>query len=259
LQFRQTARQQLAKYRITFRDQSVTAAQSVVDGAEPTLFNIACDGVAPTIVRKLLLATGLRDRLPSIANIEEFYGRSVHHCQYCDAWQHRSQHLAAIGDGPRAVGLAVALRTWSTQVTACLNGMTISAADEDRLIRNGIGCRAERATAIKGVDGQIESLIFAQGPPLHCDCLFFHSEEAQRSPLATSLGCRYEPDQIISTVGKQGTGVRGLFVAGDADGDTQFTIVAAAEGAKAGVAINRELQDDDERLRCGISNMPFQE
>jgi pyruvate/2-oxoglutarate dehydrogenase complex dihydrolipoamide dehydrogenase (E3) component len=39
--------------------------------------------------------------------------------------------------------------------------------------------------------------------------------------------------------------VPGLFVAGDAAGDVQFVIVAAAEGARAAVAINRELQDED--------------
>ena len=42
----------------------------------------------------------------------------------------------------------------------------------------------------------------------------------------------------------QHTDVHGLFLAGDADGDVQFAIVAAAEGAKAGVAINLELQKE---------------
>jgi hypothetical protein len=40
--------------------------------------------------------------------------------------------------------------------------------------------------------------------------------------------------------------VPGLFVAGDAAGDVQFVIVAAAEGARAAVAINRELQDEEQ-------------
>ena len=34
----------------------------------------------------------------------------------------------------------------------------------------------------------------------------------------------------------------GVYVVGDASRDVQFAIVAAAEGAKAGVAINRALQ-----------------
>jgi thioredoxin reductase len=38
------------------------------------------------------------------------------------------------------------------------------------------------------------------------------------------------------------TGVPGLYVVGDASRDVQFAIVAAAEGAKAAVAINKALQ-----------------
>jgi thioredoxin reductase len=43
----------------------------------------------------------------------------------------------------------------------------------------------------------------------------------------------------------EGTGVPGLYVAGDASWDVQFVIVAAAEGAKAAVAINKELQEEE--------------
>jgi thioredoxin reductase len=50
---------------------------------------------------------------------------------------------------------------------------------------------------------------------------------------------------LIETGKKQGTGVRGLFLAGDADGDVQFAIVAAAEGAIAATALHRELMEED--------------
>ena len=39
------------------------------------------------------------------------------------------------------------------------------------------------------------------------------------------------------------THVPGLYVVGDASRDVQFAIVAAAEGAKAAVAINKALQE----------------
>jgi thioredoxin reductase len=41
----------------------------------------------------------------------------------------------------------------------------------------------------------------------------------------------------------QGTGVEGLYVIGDAARDVQLAIVAAAEGAKAGFAVNEALHD----------------
>ena len=71
------------------------------------------------------------------------------------------------------------------------------------------------------------------------------TEQFEQSPLPTMLGCESEAHHHIRTHHRQNTCVPGLFVAGDAAGDVQFVIVAAAEGARAAVAINRELQDED--------------
>lgn len=46
----------------------------------------------------------------------------------------------------------------------------------------------------------------------------------------------------VNTCTKQFTGIDGVYLAGDADGETQFAIVAAAEGAIAATAINRDLE-----------------
>ena len=59
------------------------------------------------------------------------------------------------------------------------------------------------------------------------------------------LGCETDDEDMVSTGKKQTTCVDGLFLAGDADGDVQFAIVAAAEGAIAATAINTALQKDD--------------
>jgi thioredoxin reductase len=47
---------------------------------------------------------------------------------------------------------------------------------------------------------------------------------------------------VVCTDRFGGTNIPGLYVAGDASRDVQFVIVAAAEGAKAAVAINTALQ-----------------
>ena len=81
---------------------------------------------------------------------------------------------------------------------------------------------------------------------------FYASEHAmraervlQRSELPGMLGCEPKGNNHFRTRDKQRTCTPGLFLAGDADGDVQFVIVAAAEGARAATAINRELQDED--------------
>jgi thioredoxin reductase len=126
-----------------------------------------------------------------------------------------------------------------------LNGGAISRRQRQRARKNEIACRDERVVKVVGSEGQVHELRFESGPPLACDAIFFSSEQTLRSKLPLSLGCECDEHGLIRTKGRQGTGVRGMFLAGDADGDVQFAIVAAAEGAVAAVAINRELQDEE--------------
>lgn len=195
--------------------------------------------------RKMLLATGVVDLLPRIEGVSDFYGKSVHHCPYCDGWEHRDQALVAYGRGAKAAGLALNLTTWSDRVTACLDGGELEDEYTGTLKRNKIEIRTERVRRLEGEGGQLKRIIFESGPPLDCDALFFNTDQVQRSTLPLSMGCGYDDAGAVITTGKQGTRQRGLFLAGDADGDVQFVIVAAAEGATAGTAINRELQDED--------------
>ncbi len=61
-------------------------------------------------------------------------------------------------------------------------------------------------------------------------------------PLAEKLSCRFNDEGTVRTNVNEGTNVPGLYVAGDASKDVQSVVVAAAEGAKAGMAINKALQ-----------------
>jgi len=54
------------------------------------------DGTNATC-RKLLLATGVVDTVPSVEGMETYYGRGVYHCPYCDAWEVRDQPLIVYG------------------------------------------------------------------------------------------------------------------------------------------------------------------
>lgn len=195
--------------------------------------------------RKLLLATGVVDLLPKLPGFDELYGSSVHHCPYCDGWEHRDQRLAAYGKGKAGLGLAIALRTWSEDVVACTDGEALSAEEAARARRCGITVRAEPVSGLSGEGGRLREVRFESGPALARDALFFNTGQVQRSPLAKLLNCEFRDDGGVVTNNKQCTGVPGLYLSGDADRDVQFVINAAAEGATAAVAINRELQDEE--------------
>jgi thioredoxin reductase len=246
-ELRDRGRNEAKNYGVKFHDDEVTSACALsADGEHDTLFKVSIADNAVT-ARAVLLATGMIDYLPEIPGLRELYGKSVHHCPFCDGWEHRGKHLVALASGSTAVKLALSLRVWSPQVTACSNGKPISDKEKQELTKNGADWREEKVgRLVEGQDGSI-NMTFENTAPLNCDAIFFGGDQGQRSPLAKVLGCETDNDDLIQTYDKQRTCVVGVFVAGDASGDVQFAIVAAAEGAIAAVAINHMLQEQDVR------------
>jgi thioredoxin reductase len=72
--------------------------------------------------------------------------------------------------------------------------------------------------------------------------VFFSAPQAPQTEFAQRLGCEVTRKGTIKTDHLGETCVPGLYVVGDASRDVQFVIVAAAEGAKAAVSINKSLQ-----------------
>jgi len=196
--------------------------------------------------RKVLIATGVRDILPQLAGFDDFYGTSVFHCPYCDAWEVRDQPLVAYGPGNRALPLALNLCTWSREVTLLTDGPYDFTLDErSRLERNGVTLCTVPVARLEGTAGMLQHVLLSDGQRLPCKALFFCTGHELNWKMPVSLGTEVAPNGEVVTDLNQRTGIRGVFVAGDASIDTHFISVACAEGAKAAVAIHEELRNDD--------------
>jgi thioredoxin reductase len=205
-----------------------------------------CSDGLQVSARKLLLATGVIDELPDVDGLAELYGTSVHHCPYCDGWEWRDQPLAVYGQGETGSALALGLTVWTNDVVLCTDGPSgLSAEEEKGLSWAGIEIREEAIVRLEGQNGQLRRVVFAEGEPLPRRALFFGSGQHQRSRLAERLGARFNDKGTVATGTCESTNVPGLYVAGDASKEAQFVIVAAAEGAEAGMAINKALLKDD--------------
>jgi thioredoxin reductase len=234
-ELRRIAREQLARYEVDYLCTHVSAARAVEGG-----FLVSLDDGSELRCRKLLLATGVRDRLPEIEGAKRFYGCGVFHCPYCDGWEVRDRPLAAYG--PDAAGLAASLKTWSGEVILCTGGPArLKPEDSARLKRLGIPVMRQKIARLEGVE-TLEQIVFADGLTVPCRGLFFNSTQNQRCDLAADLGCAFTKKGAVKTGKLEGTNIPGLFVAGDASKDVQLAVVAAAEGAKAAIAINTALQ-----------------
>lgn len=240
-ELRRIARDELATYGVEMREVEVRSLAERKKGFSVTLVE---GGRLRT--RMVLLATGVRDIIPDIQGIGEMYGRSVHHCPYCDGWEHRDEPIAVYGRGKHGVGLALSLKSWSDDVILCTDGPSgLRSSDRRQLEQHGIELREECIARLEGREGKLERIVFIEGEPVERTALFFNTGQTQRSDLAMKLKCRLTLKGSIWTDRNECTSIPGLYVAGDASRDAQFVIVAAAEGARAAVAMNTAMQKEE--------------
>lgn len=244
------AREQLKPYQIEFRIVEVTCACPQEGGFKVTLR----DG-QEYHSRKLLLATGVKDRIPKIEGMESLYGKSIHHCPYCDGWECRDQPLAVYGRRQHGYSLALSLKTWSDDLILFTDGPGgLKKEHRDDLALFKIPVREERISRLEGTDGMLERIVLKSGESIERRAMFFSDGQDQCCDLALKFGCVFTKG-AVKTGQRAETNIPGLFVAGDSSKDVQFVIVAAAEGAKAAEAINEALQEEDQaKARAAISN-----
>ena len=151
--------------------------------------------------RTVLVATGVEDTPPPLEGLAPLWGRSVHHCPYCDGWERRDTPIAAYGKGEPGARLALKLRQWSTDIMWCADGETeIEEELRARLAAAGVTVHAERVRRLEGQDGRLERIILeGSSSPLERSALFVLTEQRQASGLAERLGCRLNPKGTVDT------------------------------------------------------------
>lgn len=240
--FLQLGRQEVERYpSVEFRQVEVLDATRSPEG-----FRLVCADGSQISSRKLLLATGVVDELPPVEGLTALYGTSVHHCPYCDGWEWRDQPVGIYGRGEEGLALALGLTAWTEDLVLCTDGPSgLSPEDLEQLSSEGVDVREDRVARLEGTDGLLERIIFRNGESLARRALFVCCGQHQRSALARKLGCRFTSKGAVATGACEATDVPGLYVAGDSSREAQFVTVAAAEGAEAGMAINKALLKDD--------------
>ena len=233
-------REELARYGVEVQPARVSGVVRRDGG-----FDVTMESGARLSARRILIATGVADVLPAVDGIDACYGRSVHHCPYCDGWEHRGRRLAVYGRGRSGAALALALLTWSDDVRLFTDGAArLTPALRAQLDGRAIQIDARRIAGLEHDGGDLRALRLRDGDRIERDALFFTTGQRQQAPFAADLGCEFTRKGTVQTNRFGETCVPGVFVVGDASRDVQFVVVGAAEGAKAAVAINQQFQTD---------------
>jgi len=197
--------------------------------------------------RKLLLAAGLKELLPDIPGVHDFYGKSLFNCPFCDGWEHRDQPLVIVSDSPHLFHTIKLLYNWSKQLTVCTNGQKI--LEEEQLAQlkdRGIRVIEQAIAAFSGSNGKLEQVQFTDGSHIECSGGLIAPQLIPNISFQEELG--YETTDlggiVTNPMGK--ATVDGVYAAGD----TAYVmpsqlIFAAASGSKAAAAVLADLIDED--------------
>lgn len=197
--------------------------------------------------RKLILAVGLKEELPDIEGIHDFYGKSLFNCPFCDGWEHRDQRLVLVVDNPHLFHVTKLLYNWSKQLTVCTNGSQLLTEEQrTELQQKGIQLNETKVAKFTGSNGLLEQVHFTDGSYIDCDAGLIAPTLVANTAFQQTLG--YETTEnggmVTDLMGK--TTAAGVFAAGDsAYVMPSQLILAAASGSKAGAAVVGELVEED--------------
>ena len=199
---------------------------------------------------RILLAIGLKDVWPNIPGLDQCYGETVHVCPDCDGYETRDKKTVVVGTGRKAVGMALALTTWTRQIVICTNGEPPDMEQEvlDQLKALNIPVLDGPIRCVVSKDREISGVELEDGMSLDCERLYFAIGQYPSDDLGAQLGCKRDLLGRLVIDEHNHTSVKNVYAAGDIAHAPQLAIVAASSGAVAAMAIHASLIPETRKL-----------
>jgi thioredoxin reductase len=228
------ARAQLAPYDTV---RFVQARADSASGAADDFAVLTADGETLK-ARRLLLSYGIADQLPAIEGFAECWGKSVIHCPYCHGYEYAAQRWGLVYSTPMSLHAPMLYGDWTDQLTLFTDGHDIPDIERGKLDKRGVRIVEGKVSSIAHKDGQLSSVLTADGTVTELDALFAHPrikpsanlhEQLDLETVETPLGIALKVDE------KHLTSREGVYAAGDLVSPMQSLTIAIYTGAMAGV------------------------
>lgn len=183
--FRAAARQDLAAYdTVTIRTDAATEVEADGEGFRVRI------GDESVTAHGVILATGMRDRLPDKPGVTELFGDVVAHCPFCHGHELAGRPVAVLGGASHLVGIMAPVAS------------SVTLLDEDaveRLERTADGVR----------------VVLTDGSAEEYGGLFVSTVLEQAAPFAERLGLALLPSGCVEVDVMGRTSLPGVHAAGD--------------------------------------------
>lgn len=241
-EFRQSAKADLVKYEDveTVEDRVVNIVK------EDGVFKVTTEKTSYES-KQVLLATGIREFYPDIKNFEQFYGKSVFYCPWCDGYEMKHRRIAIMVDEMSIDHIVMLLSNWSDDLLICTNGNDVLTEERKALFDSkGYAYKDAVITEMTGQGEQVESLTFEDNTSEEIGGMIAAMKWDTDYDFLKNLDVDRDENGQITTNQFNETSVSGLFVSGETKANFARQLInAAADGGDvAKFMIMKRLQED---------------
>lgn len=192
--------------------------------------------------RTLVLATGVRDELPSIDGLGALWGDLAAQCPFCHAHEFNGTRIGVIG-GESAAHYTAMLGPIASELVVLTNGEPLPETWQGEA-----QVRAEPVVSVEPHDGGVR-VTLAAGPDEQVSVLFVRPTLHQSAPFAEQLGLELNPSGCVRVDEFGRTSRPRVYAAGDLAHQPAFpgpmasVVMAQAMGQMAAVGAHSTLME----------------
>ncbi|WP_169081479.1 NAD(P)/FAD-dependent oxidoreductase [Paenibacillus sp. PL91] len=194
--------------------------------------------------KRLLLATGVKDRLPNFPDLIPCLGISAYICPDCDGYEVADQQTLVLGAGNAGANMALTLTHWTTDLIYVNHERSPIDPDLRSLLADkGIPYIEQSIRTVHVDQAQFKGVILEDGTSLACGrCFVAFGGNEVRSGIAKQLGAELMDNKhIVVDPRTKRTSAEYVWAAGDVTAHSEMVTIAMGDGSQAAIWIHKSL------------------
>lgn len=243
-ELRGIGKSQAEKLGVEFKSEKVDSVEKVDKG-----FRLTVNTGSQYVSKRLLLATGVMDRIPAFPELLPCLGISVYVCPDCDGYEVKNKTTIVIGAGNVGAQMALTLSYWTQDLIYINHELTeISEHLLNELKVHRIRYVEETIQKVMAENSYLQGFILKSGKKIMGERGFiaFGGNEV-KSNLAKQLGVELlENQHIVVNPRTKMTNIPNVWAAGDLAAHSEQVTIAMGDGSAAAIWIHKSLMNEKE-------------
>ncbi|UQD53658.1 pyridine nucleotide-disulfide oxidoreductase [Bacillus methanolicus] len=236
---REIGKKQAENFGVYFVDDKIEKAESI-DGN----FVLTGKDGKKYAGKRLLITTGVKDRIPNFPSLYPCLGISVFVCPDCDGYEVKNKRTIVMGSGNPGANMALALNYWTKEIIY-INHEQAEVDEEilEKLKAKNIVYMNDPMKEVMANGENFQGVKLASGKSVMSSRAFlaFGGNEV-RSDLARQLGVEVlENNHILVNPRTKMTNIQNVWAAGDVGAHSELVTIAMGEGSQAAIWIHKSL------------------